>query len=308
LQAAIPASAIAVAGTPFVTVTNPGGSPSLVTTFTVNNPVPTASSLSPSSVPAGNAAVTLNVTGTNFNMSSIVLVNGSSRATTFSSSTLLTAALPASDFVHGGTLSVTVSNPIPGGGTTSALTIVVGEDFKVSVAAPSASVVAGNPASYSLLVTPINGTTANSVMFTISGLPTGATATFSPSATVPAGSGATTVTLSIATLARSAVPPTKSPRLPSPLWPGLYLTGLAIAFVWLGLRVLSGSVPRLAAEFLLVSLVVCGLGLVACGGVIGPAARVNSATGGTPVGTYPIVVTATSGSVSLSTTVSLTVQ
>src|SRR5713101_2708694 len=80
LQAAIPASAIAVAGTPFVTVGNPGGSPSLVTTFIVNNPVPGASSLSPSSVPAGNAAATLSVTGTNFNTSSTVLVNGSSRA------------------------------------------------------------------------------------------------------------------------------------------------------------------------------------------------------------------------------------
>jgi len=40
LQANIPASAIAVAGTPLVTVSNPGGNPSTVVTFTVNNPVP----------------------------------------------------------------------------------------------------------------------------------------------------------------------------------------------------------------------------------------------------------------------------
>jgi hypothetical protein len=306
LQAAIPASDIAVAGTPFVTVANPGGSPSLVKTFTVNNPVPGASSLSPSSVPAGSAAITLSVTGTNFTTSSTVLVNGSSRATTFVSSTSLNAALPASDFAHSGTLNITVNNPTPGGGTTSALTLVV-EDFNVSVPAPSNSVVAGNPASYSLMVTPSNGTTANAVTFTVSGLPPGTTASFSPSATIPAGSGATTVMLSIATKAHSALPPVKFPDIPSPQWHLLYLVVLAIVLMWFGLRVLSGRVPRFAPQILLVSVLVVAAGLIACGGVTGSATSVNPATG-TPAGTYSIVVTATSVNGSLSTTVTLTVM
>jgi hypothetical protein len=195
---------------------------------------------------------------------------------------------------------------MPGGGTTSALTLVV-EDFNVSVPAPSYSVVAGNPASYSLMVTPSNGTTANAVTFTVTGLPPGATASFSPSATIPAGSGATTVMLSIATKAHSAVPPVKFPHMPSPQWHLLYLAVLAIVLMWFGLRVPSGRVPRFAPQFLLVSLLVVAAGLLACGGVTGPGQQLNPGTG-TPAGTYPIVVTATSGNGSLSTTVTLTVM
>jgi hypothetical protein len=207
LQAAIPASAIAVAGTPFVTVANPGGNPSLVTTFTVNNPFPGASSLSPSTVAAGNAAVTLSVTGANFNTSSAVLVNGSSRATTYESSTLLSAVLPATDFGHGGTLNISVNNPAPGGGSTSALTLIV-EDFQVNVPAPTANVTAGQPANFNLMVVvPANTSTANAITFTASGLPLGATANFSPSATIPSGSGSTAVTLTLSTTSRSSVGP-----------------------------------------------------------------------------------------------------
>src|SRR5258706_297607 len=197
LQAAIPVGAIAVAGTPFVTVRNQGGNPSLVTTFTVNNPVPGASSLSPTTVSAGNAAVTVTVTGTNFNSSSTVLVGGSPRATTVSSSTLLTATLPSTDFAHSGSLNIVVNNPAPGGSPNSALTIVV-EDFPVVVSTSTLSVVAGSPANFNLTITPSNGTIANPVMLTVSGVPMGATASFSPSATIPAASGVTTVMLSIA--------------------------------------------------------------------------------------------------------------
>ncbi len=308
LQAAIPASAIAVAGTPFVTVANPGGSPPVVATFTVNNPVPGASSLSPSTVPAGYVpAAPLAVTGTNFNTSTTVLVNGIPRATTLVSSSSLNAALPASDFTHSGTLNITVNNPIPGGGTTPALAVVV-EDFSVIVPVSSNSVVAGNPASYSLMVTPSNGSTANPVTFSISGLPTGTTPTFSPSPTVPPGSKATTVTLSIATTPHSAAVPIKSPRMPSPFGPSLYLAALAVALMWLNLYALAGRVPRLAPQCLLVSLLLLIVGLIACGGAPGSAAPpVNPATG-TPAGTYSVVVTATSSNGSLSTTVTLTVM
>ena len=307
LQAAIPASAIAVAGTPFVTVTNPGGSPSLVTTFTVNNPVPGASSLSPATVSAGNAAVTVTVTGTNFNVGSTVLVAGSSRPTTVSNSTSLTATLPSSDFAHSGALNIVVNNPAPGGGSTSALTIVV-EDFKVIVPTPTRSVIAGNPASFNLTVTPANATTANPVLFTVSGLPMGATASFSPSATIPAGSGVTPVTLSIATTAHSAATPFKSPRMPSHYWLTLYLAGMALVLLWFGLRVFRERGPRLAPQLLLVFLLVIVGGLIACGGTPGSAApAVNPATG-TAAGVYSIVVTATSGGGSLATNVSLTVQ
>ena len=186
LQAAIPASAIAVAGTPFVTVANPNGPPSVVATFTVNNPVPGASSISPSSLPAGNPAATLSVTGTNFNTSSTVLVNGASRTTTFVNSTSLNAALLASDLAHSGTLNISVKNPAPGGGTTSALTFIV-EDFSLNLQTPAPPVTAGQPANFSLMIVPANTTTSSAVTFTASGVPANAMATFSPSGTIPGG-------------------------------------------------------------------------------------------------------------------------
>ena len=306
LQASIPASAITVAGSPFVTVANPNGPPSVVATFTVNNPAPGAAGLSPLSLPAGNPAVTLLVTGTNFNSSSTVLVNATSRATTFVRSTSLSAALPASDFAHSGTLSISVNNPAPGGGTTSALTLTV-EDFRLNLQTPAPPVTAGQPANFSLMVVPTNSTTASAVTFMVSGLPTDSTASFSPSATLPAGSGATGVTLTITTTAHSAVAPIRRPQMPSPVEPYPYWVTLAIAFMALSLQVLKKRTQRLVPQFLLAGLLVVAASLISCGGGSGPAATVNSQTG-TPAGTYPIVVTATAGSGSLSTTVTLVVM
>jgi FG-GAP-like repeat len=306
LQAAIPASAISAAGTPFVTVANPNGPPSFVVSFTVNNPVPGAGSVAPSSLPAGNPAVTVNVTGTNFNTSSTVLVNGISRATTFVSSTSLNAALLASDFAHSGTLGVSVNNPAPGGGTTSALTFTV-EDFKVNLQSPAPPVTAGQPANFILMVVPTNTTTASAVTFVASGLPAGATASFLPSATVAAGSGTTAVTLTVTTIAHSAVPPVNSPHMPRPINHLLYWQALGIAFMALGLQVLKRRAPRLVPQFVLAGLLVIAGGLIACGGGSRSVATINPATG-TPAGTYPLVVTANSGGGSLSTTVTLVVM
>src|SRR5262249_18315506 len=120
LQAAIPASDTAATGTAAVTVFNPtpgGGTSSSVTfTITTTNPVPTLSSISPPSATAGGAAFTVNATGTNFAITSVIRWNGSNRTTTFVSSTQLTAQIPAADIAGAGTVPVTVFNPTPGGG------------------------------------------------------------------------------------------------------------------------------------------------------------------------------------------------
>jgi hypothetical protein len=131
LTAAVPASDIATAGSPSVTVFNPtpGGGTSGALTFTINaatnNPVPTLTALQPASGNASGAAFTLTVTGTNFISSSVVQWKGSNRTTTFVSSTKLTAAIPATDIASTGTASVTVFNPTPGGGTSGALTFTI---------------------------------------------------------------------------------------------------------------------------------------------------------------------------------------
>ncbi|MGA7793456.1 MAG: FG-GAP-like repeat-containing protein [Candidatus Acidiferrales bacterium] len=312
LQASVPASAIAVAGTPLVTVANSGGNPSVAVSFAVNNPVPAAASISPPSVPAGNAAITINVTGTNFVPGSTVQVNGSSRATTFVSPTSLTAALLASDFSSSGTLNITVNNPNPGGGTTSPLELPVVAAFNVSATPQSATVSAGLPAGYSLMLAPANGqpTLNGAVAFSISPLsplPAGANATFTPS-NVPAGSAGTNVMLAITTTPRASG---SFVQVPLGEWPhGTLLlgAGLAIGMMWFALGALRGSAGRLAPRFLILVSFVVAAGLTACGISGGsPGPQVNTVTG-TPAGIYMITVNATSGNATVPTTVTLTVK
>jgi hypothetical protein len=143
LTAAIPASDLAAAATLQITVVNPvpSAGPSAASTLTVNtanNPVPTLSSLSKTSVSAGSAGFTLTVTGTNFISGSVVRVNGASRTTTFVSSTQLNATIPSSDLAVGANLSITVFNPAPGGGTSSALVLKVNNPVpSISSVSPS---------------------------------------------------------------------------------------------------------------------------------------------------------------------------
>jgi hypothetical protein len=306
LSAAIPAAAIAVAGTPFVTVANPGGNPSVVKTFTVNNPVPAASSLAPTSVAPGSAGLSVSITGTNFNTSSVVLVNGSSRSTAYVSSTSLTASLLATDFAHSGPLSLAVSNPSPGGGTTGALALTVA-DYNVTAPAASATVTAGNPGNFSLVIAPSNGTLGGTVTFTVSGLPTGASGTFSPPS-LPAGSMSATVMLSIATTPHSALSTTVSPPKRWPQFPFQFSIALGAGLTLFGFRFSTrGRYRRLTRQFL--TLLLLAAGLVACGGITGsPPAQQFDPTTGTPAGTYPITLTSTSGRAVLNTTVTLIVN
>jgi hypothetical protein len=190
------------------------------------------------------------------------------------------------------------------------VTLVVA-DYNVTIQPTSATVVAGQPASYTLMLVPANGTTANAVMFTVTGLPANTTATFSPSPNFQAGTGPQTVTLSLATTAHSAafspyVPRTRWPHSPSLDWVGLGISFLALGFLALGVRA-----RRLTPQLLLIGLLLIAIGLTACGGSGGaasPSVQLNPATG-TPAGTYPsIVVTATSGSASINTTVTLIVM
>jgi hypothetical protein len=125
------ASDQATAGTFAVVVTNPkpGGGASNAVNFTVSastsNPVPTISSLSPSSALAGSAAQTLTITGTNFISASVVTYNGVAHTATFVSSTELTIMLSASDQATAGTYPVVVTNPSPGGGASSAVDFTI---------------------------------------------------------------------------------------------------------------------------------------------------------------------------------------
>src|SRR5439155_661486 len=93
--------------------------------ITVTNPAPTTTSISPTSKNVGDGVFTLTVNGTNFVTNSVVNFGGSARTTTFISSTQLTASIPANDLTTAGTFNITVTNPVPGGGTSNAQTFTV---------------------------------------------------------------------------------------------------------------------------------------------------------------------------------------
>ena len=89
------------------------------------NPVPTTTSLSPSSAVSGRGDLTLTVNGSNFVSAAVVRWNGSNLATTFVSAAQLTALIPAAALAAPGSGSVTVFNPAPGGGISNALPFTI---------------------------------------------------------------------------------------------------------------------------------------------------------------------------------------
>ena len=88
-------------------------------TLTLNNPVPAIASLNPSSVQVG-AGGTVAVSGTGFVPLSSIRWNGTALATTYVSSTQLSAVIPSQ--ARTGAIDVTVLNTAPGGGTSNGTT------------------------------------------------------------------------------------------------------------------------------------------------------------------------------------------
>jgi hypothetical protein len=101
------------------------------------NPVPSISSLSPFSTTTCATALTLTVNGSNFISASTVQWNGGNRATSYVSATQLTAAITAADLAVAATASVTVVNPAPGGGTSSAASFYIDCTNQISIDAQS---------------------------------------------------------------------------------------------------------------------------------------------------------------------------
>src|SRR5215472_6131160 len=86
---------------------------------------PTIASISPTSVTAGSASITLNINGTNFLSTSAVEVNGQSETTSFVSASQLTAAIPVAQLASAGNLPVVVMNGSLSSGTGTPMNLVV---------------------------------------------------------------------------------------------------------------------------------------------------------------------------------------
>ena len=311
LTEVVPAIDIAAGGTAALTVLNPapGGGVSAAITFTINDTLPTLGSLSPTTATAGGAAFTLTLTGTNFLAGTVVEWNGVALTTTIVSATQVTAMVPAGDLTTGGAISITVFNPLPGGGTSAALTLTIA-DFAVSSPTPTQTVAAGHPAAFAISTATVGGTLTNPVTFTVTGLPTGAAAKFNPTSVTPGTSTMMTVTTTARTgsaLLRNPFEqhgPLFPPSLPA--WPAAanLSTLLATLLAGFGFAKLRHRLPRTVAPVaaLFITLIVAVTFIAGCGTTSRPAST------GTPAGNYVLTVTGTSGTDVRSTTVTMVVQ
>lgn len=190
----------------------------------------------------------------------------------------LTATLSVADNATGAPQTTTLN----GTGTAA-------PTFTISSPTGPQTISAGGSATYTITVTPENGSFNGAVTFAVSGLPAGATATFQPTSVTPGSSPAnSTLTIqtgSVQTAAAKAGWPLAAPAL----------AALALFFVpgkrrrrWITMAVL------LLTSFGAVT------AMTGCGG--------GFAIPKAPTQTYTVTITATSGTVQQTTTVQLTVE
>jgi hypothetical protein len=184
--------------------------------------------------------------------------------------------------------------------TSSAVTETI-ENFTIGISTGGTTTATASPggqAAYTFTVSPPTGDSfAGPITFTVSGLPAGATAAFSP-VTVPSGAGATTVTMTVTLPAAAEAQPMR----------GLFGGGelpMALGLILLPFAgMLRRASRRLNRMVCLLMLGVAGLSLAAvltaCGG--------SSSSQSQPPQDYTLTVTGSAGSLSNTFTVTLIVE
>ena len=166
---------------------------------TSNNPVPAISTLSPSFISGGGATFTLTVNGSNFLGNSVVRWNGADRATSFVSATKLTAVIAAADIANAGNFPVTVFNPEPGGGTSTAVNFTVNDNPVPVISSLNPSSATAGGAAFTLTVAGSNFVNSSLVRWNgTDHMPISVSDT-QLTVTMPAGdiTGATTLNISV---------------------------------------------------------------------------------------------------------------
>ncbi|MBB4634412.1 IPT/TIG domain-containing protein [Longimicrobium terrae] len=127
LNATLSEGMLRAAGTLTITVVNaaPGGGVSGPLPLQVVNGAPVITILPSRGATAGRGGFTLYVHGTSFVENSVVRWNGQSRPTQYLGGTRLAATIAAEDVAGARTAEITVSNPAPGGGTSSGVSFTV---------------------------------------------------------------------------------------------------------------------------------------------------------------------------------------
>jgi hypothetical protein len=199
---------------------------------------------------------------------------------------------PLGTSTYGATITVTDNSATPTQITTLSGTgaAVSTADFTISSNTPNQTVFGGSPATYTITVTPIGGSFTGTILLSISGLPPGSSATFTPPSFTP-GSGPASSSLVITTLPQQAHLDHYRPWLPQSI-----VVALLMPLLWWRRRKPLRSV-RLSIILLAAMLGGAMLSLSGC-------------TGGLelPSATYTLTVVGTSGNTNHTTTVTLTVQ
>jgi hypothetical protein len=147
--------------------------------YTIANPQPAISGISPAFTNAGGAVFTLTINGSGLIASSTVYWGASALTTTYVSATQLTAQVPAADIATAGTVAITVQTPTPGGGTSNAWQFEVNTASSGStgptITSTTETVTAGSTANYPVTVP----SSVTSVYVTCLNLPTGASCSYS---------------------------------------------------------------------------------------------------------------------------------
>jgi hypothetical protein len=255
-------------GAVYFAVAQDTGAPRILTitagcqTFTITqgfNPVPAITSLQPSSVVAGSSAFTLTVNGSNFVNTSVVNFNGAPRATTFVNATQLTAAIFAPDVITIGTAQITVTNPVPGGGTSNStnFSITGGTNPAPTITSLSPTGVTAGSGALTLTVTgtnflntsvvnfagsPRTTTFVNATQLTAAILATDVTSARAPAITVtnPTPGGGTSNSVNFNISAASNPPPTLTSISPAFTGAG----GAAFTLTLTGTNFISSSLAQ----------------------------------------------------------------
>jgi len=212
LAAQVPGSDIAVAGTAFVSVSNPGNVTSNGVIFPISAPAappqPAISTMNPTSAPAGSASFPLIVSGANFDNTSVVQWNNGSGTvplvTTFVNSSQLIATVGAAQVTNAGTILVSVKNG--SNVVTNVVSFVVNAPAAPTILTPAgllpASATAGS-AGFQLLITGTNFVSGATVQWSngssTQSLQTTVVSSTQISATVPGSdlTGAGTIFISV---------------------------------------------------------------------------------------------------------------
>jgi hypothetical protein len=265
------------------------GLASSVNPVLVLNPVTLTATLTGATMPTGSVSFLDGATP----LGTAAVTNGMATLTV---TTLTVGTHPIAAVYSGDTNFAAANSATP-------ITEVV-QDFSLAISTSSgsgsATALPGSTAAYSFTVSPTTGTTfPATVTLSASGLPSGATYTFSP-ATLAAGSGSSNVTLTVQLPSSTSADSAGKVDLN----PAHKLAPVALALVLLPF---AGRLRSAAKRMSLYVALMMLLGLSATAALSGCGAGGSGYFGQSPQ-TYTVTVTGTSGQLSHSTTVTLTVE